>query len=178
MIVVVAASTSDCTLVFQFPIHRAVAPAATLLICVASAGRVRRHASAVCFALEYGFTQKVAPARALPVVGVEGAGVDVSGVLRDRDVQLSSMGDEMFVASPEQAARSTRAESATGARAPRETEVMLVGFRLNPAGLASGSLDKSRGFASSPCGEFAFIAGLLHRLNCAIASSYAMYDTQ
>src|SRR3982751_4875852 len=54
----------------QPPNHCACEPFAILSICAASAGRVARHESAVFFAFEYGFTQKVAPAIGFPVTGI------------------------------------------------------------------------------------------------------------
>src|SRR5665213_2795311 len=93
---VVAASTSDCTSVFQLPIHCAVAPAATLSICAASAGRVCRQASAVDAAEEWGFTQSWAPARTFaPVVVV------------DVEAGFPIEGDRGLFASPEHPASTT-----------------------------------------------------------------------
>ena len=52
LIVVVAASTSANTLLFQFPIHFAIPAVAILSICSASVPREVRHAVAVVLALE------------------------------------------------------------------------------------------------------------------------------
>src|SRR2546423_10146943 len=50
---------------------------AILSICAASAGRVARNESAVAFALEVGFTQKLAPTIGLPVTGTGAAGLGI-----------------------------------------------------------------------------------------------------
>src|SRR3954464_4103560 len=64
----------------QPPNHCACDPLAILSICAASAGRDTRHEVAVCLALEFGFTQNVAPAIGLPLTGIGGgAGSGVGG---------------------------------------------------------------------------------------------------
>src|SRR5690349_7810172 len=119
VIVVVAASTSACTFVFQLPIHRAVGCAATLSICRASAGRVTRQPSAVLRAFEYGSTHSVAPASRLGAsgltVGGGGAGTGASLTLR----RARSASEEAPVSeSPEQAAT----DAATRRRARRRVD--------------------------------------------------------
>src|SRR5437868_7425380 len=79
LIVFTALLTAEKMSPLQPPNHSAWGPAAILSICAASAGREARHESAVCFAFEFGLTQKVAPAIGLPVTGSGGAGVG-SGV--------------------------------------------------------------------------------------------------
>src|SRR6478672_3962543 len=118
VIVVVAASTSAWTFVFQLPIQRAVGWAATLSICTASAGRVTRQASAVLRALEYGSTQSVAPARRLGASGLTfgGGGAGTGASLTRRRARSAS--DEAPVSeSPEQAATDAAVRRAARKRA-------------------------------------------------------------